>query len=174
MSDGYGGQQPSVAYPRASPVLRFATSCPPKARFGRLVIIKCSALTDAGGGRRQASDEGRRGRTYPSTSGGRARAACKVPRAGRGGSADASGGILSFCFRLLQRLRSLLRCEVWGFPAATRAEATSCAPKPASCGPRPRPHRIPGKEANPDESSLADGCVDGRWSGVGARVMPGV
>jgi hypothetical protein len=35
--------------------------CPSKASGGRLVITKCSASTDAGGGRRQASDEGRQG-----------------------------------------------------------------------------------------------------------------
>jgi hypothetical protein len=116
--------------------------CPPKARVGRLVITKCSASTDAGGGRRQAPDEGRRGWTDASTSGGRVRAACEVPRAGRGGSADASGGILSFCFRLLQRSRSLLRCEGWGFPLATRSEATFCAPKPhfLRAPPAPPPH----------------------------------
>jgi hypothetical protein len=143
----------------------FCTPCPPKARVGRLVITKCSASTDAGGGRRQASDEWRRGRTDASTSGGRARAACKVPRARRGGSADASGGILSFCFRLLQRLRSLLRCEGWRFPPATRAEATSRAPKPHFLRAPPAPPPHPGERSKSRRKRV--GGRMRRWAAVG-------
>jgi hypothetical protein len=142
----------------------FCNPLPPEGKVRTVGDHQVFSVDGCGRGTEAGVDQVRPGRTDASTSGWWARAARKVPRAGQG-SADASGGILSFCFRLLQRSRSLLRCEGWVLPPATRAEATLRAPKPhfLRAPPAPPPHPT---ERNKSRRKRVCGRMR-RWAAVG-------
>jgi hypothetical protein len=136
--------------PRRPPLTQGATSpafyCPPalKARVGRLVIIKCSASADAGEGQKQASDEEAAGdgRVHRQAVGGRGR-----PLRSRGQGEvipqTPRAVICRFASSRLSARAPRFHAGHWVFHLR-HAQKLGFVPRSGtSCGPHPRPHRIP-------------------------------